>query len=252
MKTLVLTACLLGAIAWESVVILPTDAQSTDLINSTNYQIIDRATAIGSPMDARVMQGRITAIDFTLSDETIKSILLGDPSRSVYTTDATIESGKAKIIYLRSIQKLNFPGATTAYVTNLTVTTLDRQGQTRNYVFNLIPSKVNTNYIGIRITSNNLAQSITFQGHSVTADDLEVGLQRSISYNYTRRDDPVVNKIRQMISLMRQGTPIRAAAQSSNVSIPLITALARIAMQQAPVPKPQPRTNQLRTKVSSI
>lgn len=201
---------------------------------SVNNQIIDRNTAVSSVLDVRVIRGRATSIDFTLSDETIRSVVLADPSRTVYTSDVPITSGQAKIIYLRSIKELTFPGATRAYITNLTVSTADQTGKLRNYVFNLVPSASNNNYIGVRITSNPLVEPITFNGKSVTADDLETGLQRAVQYGYTPANDPVIRKVQRLIGLIRSGEPIRSAAQTTNVSIPVITALARISKQSPP------------------
>jgi len=208
----------------------PKSEPTTALISTNNYLLIDRQTAAKTTLDIQVMLGRATSIDFTLSDETIQYILLGDSSRTVYTTDAPLDSGNATTIYLRPIEALNFPGATTADITNLYVNTIDSQGQIQNYAFNIVPAARNENYIGVRITSDTMVQPITISGRQVTADDVENGIQLAIAYGYTRADDPIVAKVEQMIELMRSGTPIRAAAQTADVSILVVTALARIAL----------------------
>lgn len=205
------------------------------VVSNGNYQLIDRQAAANSTLDVRVISGRATAIDFTQSDEIIEHILLADPSKSVYTTDAPLGSGRTRVIYLRPIQPLNFPGSTKTYITNLQVTTVDSQRQTRNYVFNIVPSKANNNYIGIRITNNPLLQPITVLGRQVSADDLENGLEIAIQNGFTPANDPITGKVHNLIELIRSGVPIRSAAESSQVSIPVITALARISYQVKPL-----------------
>ncbi|MGG6262806.1 hypothetical protein ACQ4M3_20550 [Leptolyngbya sp. AN03gr2] len=241
MRTFVIAAAITSI--WTGVSILNAPAATAQtknqFISTGNYQLIDRQIAITSPLDVRVIAGRATTIDFTQSDEVIEHVLLADPSKTVYTPDAPIGSRQTKVIYLRPINPLNFPGSTRAYITNLQIRTIDSQKQTRNYVFNLVPSKQNTNYIGVRITNNPLLQPLTVSGRSVTADDLENGLQIAIQNGYTPASDPIVRKVQNLIDLVRSGTPIRAAAESSQVSIPIITALARMSYQEKRLPSPR-------------
>lgn len=206
----------------------PTAAQ---VATSSPYQIIDRQTANNGTIDVQVIPGRATSIDFSQTDEVITYILLADPSRIVYTPSAAI--GKAKSLYLRTIQPLKFPGATTATITNLRIETIDRQGQQRSYNFNIVPSKGNTTYLGVRIAPSVLSQPVVVGSRQITADDLEIGLRLAISRGYTQANDPIVTKVQHLIALMYKGTPIRVAAQSAGVSIPVITALAKIATEQS-------------------
>jgi hypothetical protein len=76
-------------------------------------------------VQVQVAPGRATPISFSQTDETITYILLADTSRLVHSTDAELETGRAKTVFLRVIQPLRFPGATTTPVTNLMVQTVD-------------------------------------------------------------------------------------------------------------------------------
>jgi len=237
MKTLLVAAVTSVEIGVAVLIPLAGLAQTGAPNESTgNYPLIDRQIASNNPIEIRVMAGRATTIDFTQSDEVIEHVLLADPSQTVYTADAPIDSGQTKVLYLRRIHQLNFPGATKAYVTNLQVRTADKQGRTRNYVFNVVPIKPNNNYIGIRITNNPQLQPVTVAGQQVTAEDLEAGLRIAIRNGYTSANDPIVSKIQGLIEQVRSGMPLRAAAQSSRVSIQIITALAQMSYQNKATP----------------
>jgi hypothetical protein len=85
----------------------------------TGYQTVGRDIAINSAIDILVYPGRASAIDFSSTDEALAYVLIADPSKVVFSTDAQLASGRAKTVFLRPIQALNFPGATTATITNL-------------------------------------------------------------------------------------------------------------------------------------
>ncbi|PHJ67262.1 hypothetical protein VF14_00070 [Nostoc linckia z18] len=117
------------------------------------YRLIERDTAASSRIQVQVTPGRATPISFTQTDEAIAYILVADPSRLVYTTDTDLKSGRATTIFLRAIQPLKFPGATTTAITNLLVQTVDKTGQKRLYNFDIVPVRRNTGYIGIQIAN---------------------------------------------------------------------------------------------------
>lgn len=114
------------------------------------YQVIDHTRATTDVVQVQVAPGRATSISFSQTDEKITYILLADASRLVYSTDADLETGRAKTVFLRVIQPLHFPGATTTPVTNLLVQTVDSTGQNRLYTFDIVHSS-NPRYIGVQI-----------------------------------------------------------------------------------------------------
>ncbi|MHC5727312.1 MAG: hypothetical protein ACYTXY_24895, partial [Nostoc sp.] len=99
------------------------------------YRLIQRDMAASNRIQVQVTPGRATPISFTQTDEAIAYILVADPSQLVYTTDTDLKSGRATTIFLRAIQPLKFPGATTTAITNLLVQTVDKTGQKRLYNF---------------------------------------------------------------------------------------------------------------------
>jgi hypothetical protein len=117
------------------------------------YRLIERDMAANNRIQVQVTPGRATPISFTQTDEAIAYILVADPSRLVYTTDTDLKSGRATTIFLRAIQPLKFPGATTTAITNLLVQTVDQAGQKRLYNFDIVPVRKNTGYVGIQIAN---------------------------------------------------------------------------------------------------
>ncbi|MCF2151356.1 hypothetical protein IQ276_034070 [Desmonostoc muscorum LEGE 12446] len=132
------------------------------------YRLIERDMAASNRIQVQVTPGRATPISFTQTDEAIAYILVADPSRLVYTTDTDLKSGRATTIFLRPIQPLKFPGATTTAITNLLVQTVDKTGQKRLYNFDIVPVRRNTGYIGIQIAN---AIVVPLQGSKLRVAD---------------------------------------------------------------------------------
>ncbi|MCC5625732.1 hypothetical protein [Nostoc sp. CHAB 5715] len=132
------------------------------------YRLIERDMAASSRIQVQITPGRATPISFTQTDEAIAYILVADPSRLVYTTDTDLKSGRATTIFLRAIQPLKFPGATTTAITNLLVQTIDKTGQKRLYNFDIVPKCRNTEYVGIQIAN---ALVVPLQGSKLRIAD---------------------------------------------------------------------------------
>ena len=199
------------------------------------YRLIERDTAASNRIQVQVTPGRATPISFSKTDEAIAYILVADPSRLVYTTDTDLKSGGAKTIFLRVIQPLKFPGATTTAITNLLVQTIDQEGQKRLYNFDIVPHRKNTGYVGIEIANAIPGQQtlVIDNNRRATVDDFETGLRIAINRGYTNKNDPVVSKVRQVLALLRNSrVTISEAATSVGVPIDVITELGRMAINQ--------------------
>ncbi|MBW4582040.1 MAG: hypothetical protein KME42_20950 [Tildeniella nuda ZEHNDER 1965/U140] len=219
--TLVSTALLIGFG-------VPAQAQTSA------YQVIDRNRATTSAVQVQVAPGRATSISFSQTDETIAYILLADASRVVYSTDAELETGRAKTIFLRVIQPLRFPGATTTPVTNLMVQTADARGQNRLYTFDIIHSS-NPRYVGVQILPAiaRSQPSPVVNNLNITPDRIETGLSIAILRGYTSIDDPVVAKVRQLLELMRtENMTISEAAHSVGVPLAVLLELGRFVQEE--------------------
>lgn len=125
----------IGVIAQEMIRVSPTA--------TTNQQ---------QTMTVKVWAGRATAIDFSAVHQRITSVVLGDPSRLVYTADAPIESGQASTLFLKQIQPLKFPGATTATLTNLLIKTIDAQGKQQLHSFNVMAAHGSPEYSNVQVS----------------------------------------------------------------------------------------------------
>ncbi|MBW4471556.1 MAG: hypothetical protein KME45_14285 [Stenomitos rutilans HA7619-LM2] len=212
------------------------------------YQVVDRTRATTSSVQVQVAPGRATSISFSQTDETIAYILLADASRVVYSTDAELETGRAKTIFLRVIQPLRFPGATTTPVTNLMVQTVDARGQNRLYTFDIIHSS-NPRYVGVQILPT-IARSQadpTVGNLNLTLDNIQTGLSIAIMRGYTSIDDPVVAKVRQLLELMRtENMTVLEAAQSVGIPLEVLAELGRLSQEDRPS-SPIQETSTLRT-----
>ena len=197
----------------------------------------------GEAINIHVWKGHATAIDFSRTGEFITSILLADPSKLVYTTNAVdLNSQQAHVIFLRRIQPLEFP-LTTAETTNIFVTTGTSDGYTQLYTFNIQFLHGTPFYSGISLVHpaghQRLAQAIDV-GYSSTAtlDDMERGLEVALELNYTDVNEPVVLRVKDFLALARNGTPILEAASLAGVSLSLISELGRLGLENAILQRP--------------
>ncbi len=222
------------------------------------YQVVDRNRATTSAVQVQVAPGRATSISFSQTDETIAYILLADASRVVYSTDAELETGQAKTIFLRVIQPLRFPGATTTPVTNLMVQTVDARGQNRLYTFDIVHSS-NPRYVGVQILpairsegaivsrSARSQASPAVGNFNLTPDNIQTGLNIAIMRGYTAIDDPVVAKVRQLLELIRtENMTASEAAQSVGIPLEVLAELGRLSQEDRPS-SPIQETSTLRT-----
>jgi len=232
--TLVSTALLIGLVSPG----LSVQAQTSA------YQVVDRNRATTSAVQVQVAPGRATSISFSQTDETIAYILLADASQVVYSTDAELETGRAKTIFLRVIQPLRFPGATTTPVTNLMVQTVDARGQNRLYTFDIVHSS-NPRYVGVQILpairsegaivsrSDRSQASPAVSNLNLTRDNIQTGLSIAILRGYTSIDDPVVTKVRQLLELMRtENMTVSEAAYSVEIPLNILASLVELVQEE--------------------
>lgn len=202
----------------------------------TGYQTVGRDIAVNSAIDILVYPGRASAIDFSSTDEVLTYVLIADPSKVVFTTDAQLASGRAKTVFLRPIQALNFPGATTATITNLSIKTVDSKGKQRLYNFNIVPSNKEPEHLGIRIaplTPRMSPAQNADRNRAPSASDVEKGLLIAIQKGYTAANDPVVYSVRQFLDKVRnQNLSAADAAARAGVDLSVIVELSRIAREE--------------------
>ena len=226
----------------------------------------ERAYRYATPI--RLYPGRSEMIDFR-TDEVITYIQLSDLSGIVYQTNAPLESGQAKLIALRRIEELDFPGQTESPVPNLLVTTIDPQGEQRTYIFNLIPhnrqphaddtngvaivtaAEAQTERLNLRRNEGYLTGETTLTVDTLPTalgvadiDDIVRGLDTAIALGYTPANDPVVALAQTVIDLVEAGTPLRQAIQDAGLPIEVAIALGEIGRRRHffPIDGPEPPT----------
>ena len=216
-------------------------------IPSTSVVSQERARQYASPV--WLYLGRNSVIDFSGTDEVITYVQLSDVSQVVYDTNAPIDSGAARTIILRLIQPLHVEGTYTAAIPNLVVTTVDLNGQTHTYLFDLyhspdlVPDADDSSGIAImsapevrdiRLSNQNTTQPniIRTDAGNATLNHLERGLSVAIEANYTPPDDPIVLAVREAIARARNGTPIRTAARQLHINLAVLTSLGELGIKE--------------------
>lgn len=170
----------------------------------------------------RVWPGRSATLDFSRTGEVITYLLLGDPSRIVYTTDAPLPTKQAKAVFLKQTKPIKFPGATSAWMTSLVVRTETPTGRVHQYNFNVIPATGTVEDEGIAIVPPQVV------GQNYTLEAIDQGLRVAIQKGYTSASDPVVFKVQQFLQLVRDHTPIPEAAAEAKLSMEVVNALERL------------------------
>lgn len=195
------------------------------------YRVVGRDAAFATTTNVPVWAGRSTTIDFSQTGEIITYIGIADPSRAVYNTDADITTNQARTVFIRVIEPLHFPGATTTLITNLSIKTRTPDGEIRLYTFNLVPSQgtPTSNGIAIAPIAFGVEQTLVIGDKQVaTLDDIQRGLEEAIALRYTTPNDPVVFKVREFLALARNTMTIPKAAQQAGVSLSVITSLGQL------------------------
>jgi hypothetical protein len=222
-------------------------------VTPVSYLELEQQTGAKGASNIPVYPGRISSVDFSSTDEVISYIGLGDSSKIVFNTDLPIESGAAKSIFLRPIQTLKFPGATTTPITNLVVKTMSDDGKSRLYNFNIVHSKGNPANLGIQIVTQTQsgkqgmnASMKTDSGRTVNLNDVQRGLQTSIAKGYTDSNDPIVYKVKRFLVVARnQNLSMIDAANAAGVDLAIINELAMMSFEAIPqVPTIPPTTKE--------
>ena len=183
------------------------------------------------PTTVKVWSGRATAIDFSSTQQRIISVVLADPSKLVYNADLPIESGQASTLFLKQIQPLKFPGATTTNLTNLFIKTVDSQGRQQLHIFNVVAAHGSPEeYSNVQVskTASNSSPLLPTLSTSKLLDQVEAGMQVAIARGLAKSDDPLCDRVRQFLKDARDGDSIQVAANRAGLSLALLQKLSRL------------------------
>lgn len=216
-------------LALSVVLLQPIVVTAQELIRVSPTATINQQQTI----TVKVWAGRATAIDFSAIHQRITSVVLGDPSRLVYTADAPLESGQASTLFLKQIQPLKFHGATTANLTNLLIKTINAQGRQQLHSFNVVAAHGSPEYSNVQVSrtaakTNSIAPTLSTPE---LLERVEAGIQVAIARRYATKDDSLFERVRQFTADARSGTPVAIAAKRANVSSALLLKLSQLGLQ---------------------
>ncbi|BAZ47132.1 hypothetical protein NIES4102_41780 (plasmid) [Chondrocystis sp. NIES-4102] len=213
-----------------------------------------------SPTIIEIIPGKTTAINFK-NQEIISYLKLSDKSKTVYSTNAPIESGQAKSVFFTAIEKLTFPGEITTSTPNLFIVSLDPQGRQREYEFvikqKLIGEKLNNNKINIislPTTPPKPALNIKTDLGEATADDIRAGLTYKLKNGELGNNSATALLVAEAIAIsLNENRPMLSIAKDLQISLALLSELGRTGLiqkakyqfKQAPTPSSLNQARQL-------
>jgi len=208
-------------------------------VQATAYRQVPQPQALRDLIEVQLEPGRSTVIDFSQVQERIVFVNLADPSRTVFTSNAPIESGLATTLFVTPIEALAFPGLTTNAVTTLQVQTITPGGDLRLYTFNVWQSDRAAPHTGIVITTTperdrpgdlagpNLALPVELSPQLIAQ-----GLEAAIAQGLTPEDDPIVDDVQAVLAKVDAGQSLREAADAQGVDVEILEALAALGQEQ--------------------
>ena len=233
MNKLLTKLIVVGAIATS--VYAPTSARATEV--PVKYDLVSTADAVRGAIPLTLYFGKIISLDFTDAGEYITFIAPSDRSQFVYNTDLPANSGEAQSVYLLPIKKVDFKGTYQTSHPNLIVKTINSSGQSKQYNFILNFSSGVMTSTGIKIV-NPIEKSLSepnkikvSAGQSINADDIERGLRIAIVKQFIKADDPVVNKVRNFVFMLRNGNTVNDAITYTGVNPSVVESLGEMYLE---------------------
>jgi hypothetical protein len=223
---------LLVTVAIVTSVYPPTQAQATEI--PVKYELVSTADAVRGAIPLTLYFGKIISLDFTEAGEYITFIAPSDRSQFVYHTDLPLSSGEAQSVYLLPTKTVDFPGIYQTSHPNLIVKTINRAGKSQQYNFILNFSSGVITSMGVKIVEpikrspSNLDQFKVSAGQSINADAVEQGLSIAVAKQFVKLDDPVVNKVRNFVFMLRNGNNVNEAIAQTGINPSVIESLGEM------------------------
>ena len=230
-----LTKLILAGVIVTSVY-APTSVRATEV--PVKYDLISTADAVKGAIPVTLYFGKIISLDFTEAGEYITFIAPSDRSQFVYNTDLPANSGEAQSVYLLPIKKMDFKGTYQTSHPNLIVKTINSSGQSKQYNFIINFSSGVMTSTGIKIipsTQKSLNDSNKIRvsaGQSIDADAVERGLRIAIVKQFIEADDPVVNKVRNFVFMLRNGNSVNDAITHTRINPSVVESLGEMYLER--------------------
>lgn len=213
----------------------PTSVRATEV--PVKYDLVSTANAVRGAIPVTLYFGKIISLDFTEAGEYITFIAPSDRSQFVYNTDLPANSGEAQNIYLLPIKKVDFKGTYQTSHPNLIVKTINSSGQSKQYNFIINFSSGVMTSTGIKII-NPIEKSLSnpnkirvSAGQSINADAIEPGLRIAIVKQFVKVDNPVVNKVRNFVFMLRNGNSLNDAITYTGVNPSVVKSLGEMYLE---------------------
>ena len=229
-----LTKLIIAGIITTSVY-APTSVRATEV--PVKYDLVSTTDAVRGAIPVTLYFGKIISLDFTDVGEYITFIAPSDRSQFVYNTDLPVNSGEAQSVYLLPIEKINFKGTYQTSHPNLIVKTINNSGQSKQYNFIINFSSGVMTSTGIKIipsTKKSLNDSNKIRvsaGQTINADDIERGLRIAIVKQFIEADDPVVNKVRNFVFMLRNGNSVNDAITYTEINPSVVESLGEMYLE---------------------
>ncbi len=210
----------------------PTSVCATEV--PVKYDLVSTADAVKGAIPVTLYFGKIISLDFTEAGEYITFIAPSDRSQFVYNTDLPANSGEAQSVYLLPVKKLDFQGTYQTSHPNLIVKTINNSGESKQYNFIIDFSSGVMTSTGIKIVNpikNSFSDPNKIRvsaGQSINADDIERGLRIAIVKQFVKADDPVVNKVRNFVFMLRNGNSVKDAISYTGVNPSVVESLGEM------------------------
>lgn len=232
MNKLLFKKLLLAGLLTASTSIIPIAAIATEA--PVKYDLISTDDATKGIIPITLYFGRIVSIDFTDAGEYITYIAPSDKSQFVFNSNSPVETKEAQSIYLLPIKKIDFQGTYQTSHPNLIVKTINDLGESKQYNFLASFSSGVMASTGIKIvppaqpTPLDSHEIRVSAGQSVNADAVEQGLRIAIAKQFVKSDDPVVNKVRNFLFMLRNGHSVNEAIAQTGINPSVVESLGEI------------------------
>lgn len=206
-----------------------------------------------------VTSGSGTNVDFTRTQEVVKKVWLDDPSRIVLDTDSPLCevtnqggdaavfadnsdcSGGAQVVHLKRIEQVKFPNLPSTPSTLLSVVTENPQGKRALYEFEVsygeehLQSSSRLAIFPDPDSSSTTSGFSTVNGQQVDLAVIEQGLQAAIAQKLVDTNSPLVARVQDFLTLVRNGSEIMSATQQIGISMNLVNKLSELGTQSQPI-----------------
>ncbi|NJL52303.1 MAG: hypothetical protein HC930_08925 [Hydrococcus sp. SU_1_0] len=232
MNKLLFKKLLLAGVLTASTSILPVAAIATEA--PVKYDLISTDDATKGIIPITLYFGKIVSIDFTDVGEYITYIAPSDKSQFAFNSNLPVETKEAQSIYLLPIKKIDFQGTYQTAHPNLIVKTINDLGESKQYNFLASFSSGVMASTGIKIvppTKPTLLDSHEIRvsaGQTINADAVEQGLKIAIAKQFVKADDPVVNKVRNFVFMLRNGNSVNEAIAQTGINPSVVESLGEI------------------------